>query len=85
MQLLCDDGRRAVLGALHFPSTEVLNLSLFFFLGLITWNIRLVLILVKDLLEAARNDMAFVESVFPFKEKKPHFTVLHWNLFTSSL
>ncbi len=28
--MLCDDGRRAALGALHFPSTEVLNLSVFF-------------------------------------------------------
>ncbi len=44
-----------------------------------------MLILIKLLLAAARNDVAFVESVFPFKEKKPHFTVLHWNLFTSSL
>jgi hypothetical protein len=45
----------------------------------------MVLILVKHVLAAARTDVAFVESVFPFKEKKPHFTVLHWNLFTSSL
>jgi hypothetical protein len=52
---------------------------------LTTWKIRLVLILVKHLLAAARNDVAFVESVFPFKEKKPHFTVAHWNHFTSSL
>ena len=44
-----------------------------------------MLILVKHLLAAARNDVAFVESVFPFKEKKPHFTVAHWNLFTGSL
>jgi hypothetical protein len=47
-------------------------LKLEFFLGLITWKKRLVLILVKLPLAAARNDMAFVASVFPFKEKKPH-------------
>jgi hypothetical protein len=40
--------------------------------------------LVKNLLATVRNDVVFVENVFPFKEKKPHFTVLHWNLFTSS-
>ena len=28
--MLCDDDRRAALGSLHFPSTEVLNLSVFF-------------------------------------------------------
>jgi hypothetical protein len=43
----------------------------------------LVLTLVKHLLTAARNDVAFVAGVFPFKEKQPHF-VLHWNLFTNS-
>ena len=55
------------------------------FKGLITWKKRLVLILVKHSLAAARNEEAFVASAFPFKEKKPHFTVAHWNLFTSSL
>ena len=33
-----------------------------------------MLILVKYLLAAARNDVAFVESVFPFKEKKRNLT-----------
>jgi hypothetical protein len=63
----------------------MLKMKLEFFLGLITWKIRLVLILVKHFLAAARNDVAFVASVFPFKQMKPHFTVLHCNLFTSSL
>ncbi len=31
---------------------------------------------MKQLLVVARHNMAFVESVFPFKEKKPSFT--HW-------
>jgi hypothetical protein len=33
-------------------------------------------ILVKQSLVVARHNVAFVESVFPFKEKKPNFT--HW-------
>ena len=33
-------------------------------------------ILVKQSLVVARHNVAFVESVFPFKEKKPSFT--HW-------
>jgi hypothetical protein len=46
------------------------QMKLEFFLGLITWKVRLVLILVKHLLAAARNDVAFVESVLPFKERR---------------
>ena len=37
-----------------------------------------MLILVKHLLAVARNDVAFVASLF--KYEKPHFTVAHWNL-----
>ena len=35
-----------------------------------------VIILVKQSLVVARHNVAFVESVFPFKEKKPSFS--HW-------